>query len=279
MKYFKNLYYKIYGKITGKKYVLKKEGNLYRIIYVKNLFNNTIKIGDLGGKVDSYSCLSHKGNCYIDFYSTVTNRAKILDNTEIRQTIINGYIKIEGNSNIFQGDLIEVKGEINNSKIINSKFNKYINIKNSNIENSTIENSTINYSTIKGSTFNFVNIKDSTSYYSIINRTFAESVLLDNNNIKCSTISISTIKDSTIESVDIDNAYIQEASIKSIKDFIIFKNWWSSGRIFTWTKSNNMWNVGCFHGSGEELIERAYKDSLEKGKEYEKIVNYVNSIK
>ena len=40
-----------------------------------------------------------------------------------------------------------------------------------------------------------------------------------------------------------------------------------------------MWNVGCFHGSGEELIEKAYKDSLEKGKEYEKIVNYVNSIK
>ena len=69
-----------------------------------------------------------------------------------------------------------------------------------------------------------------------------------------------------------------DAIISSDKDYIIFKNWWSSGRFFTWTRSNNMWKVGCFYGSGKELISKAYKDSEESGREYEKIVKYVESI-
>ena len=69
-----------------------------------------------------------------------------------------------------------------------------------------------------------------------------------------------------------------DAMISSDKDYIVFKNWWSSGRYFTWTRSNNMWKVGCFYGTGEELIVKAYKDSEESGREYEKIVKYVESI-
>ena len=61
-------------------------------------------------------------------------------------------------------------------------------------------------------------------------------------------------------------------------DYIVFKNWWSSGRYFTWTRSNNKWAVGCFYGTGEKLIAKAYKDSEKSGKEYERIVRYVESI-
>lgn len=61
-------------------------------------------------------------------------------------------------------------------------------------------------------------------------------------------------------------------------DYIVFKNWWTSGRFFTWTKSNNMWRVGCFYGTGEELIAKAYKDSEISGREYERVVRYVESI-
>ena len=82
-----------------------------------------------------------------------------------------------------------------------------------------------------------------------------------------------------------DNAVVRgevciwgNAMISSDKDYIVFKNWWSSGRYFTWTRSNNMWKVGCFYGTGEELIVKAYKDSEESGREYEKIVKYVESI-
>ena len=69
-----------------------------------------------------------------------------------------------------------------------------------------------------------------------------------------------------------------DAIISSDKDYIVFKNWWSSGRFFTWTRSNNMWKVGCFYGTGEELIAKAYKDSEESGREYEHIVKYVEIV-
>lgn len=69
------------------------------------------------------------------------------------------------------------------------------------------------------------------------------------------------------------------AVISDKRDYIVFKNWWSSGRHFTWTRSNDMWSVGCFYGTGEELIRKAYKDSKESGREYERIVKYVESIK
>ena len=68
------------------------------------------------------------------------------------------------------------------------------------------------------------------------------------------------------------------AEIKEDSDYIVFKNWWSSGSYFTWTRSNNMWKVGCFYGTGKELIAKAYKDSELSGREYERVVNYVEAI-
>lgn len=72
---------------------------------------------------------------------------------------------------------------------------------------------------------------------------------------------------------------VGNAVINDKRDYIVFQNWWSSGRYFTWTRSNDMWYVGCFYGTGEELIRKAYKDSKESGREYERIVKYVESIK
>ena len=69
-----------------------------------------------------------------------------------------------------------------------------------------------------------------------------------------------------------------KAEIANDLDYIVFKNWWSSGRYFTWTRSNNMWKVGCFYGTGEQLIEKAYRDSNESGKEYKRVVKYVESM-
>ena len=69
-----------------------------------------------------------------------------------------------------------------------------------------------------------------------------------------------------------------DAVIARTLDYIVFKNWWSSGRHFTWTRSNDMWKVGCFYGMGKELIEKAYKDSVLSGREYKRVVDYVESI-
>lgn len=69
-----------------------------------------------------------------------------------------------------------------------------------------------------------------------------------------------------------------DAEIKDISDYIVFKNFWSSGRYFTYTRSNKMWSVGCFYGTGDQLIKKAYKDSKVSGKNYERIVRYVEKV-
>lgn len=76
-----------------------------------------------------------------------------------------------------------------------------------------------------------------------------------------------------------DLAIYGNTVIHNMRDYIVFKNWWSSGRYFIWTRSNDMWSVGCFYGTGEELIKKAYQDNEESGREYERIVKYVESIK
>ena len=68
------------------------------------------------------------------------------------------------------------------------------------------------------------------------------------------------------------------AEVSDIGDYMVFRNSWSSGRYFTWTKSNDMWRVGCFYGTGEELIKKAYIDSKLSGKMYEKYVNFVKEL-
>ena len=69
------------------------------------------------------------------------------------------------------------------------------------------------------------------------------------------------------------------AVIDNINDYIVFKNNWSSGRYFTWTRSNDMWKVGCFYGTGKELIEKAYKDSKLSGDCYKAYVELVDKLK
>ena len=69
-----------------------------------------------------------------------------------------------------------------------------------------------------------------------------------------------------------------DARVSGNDDYIVFKNTWSSGRYFTYTHSNRMWVVGCFHGTGKELIAKAYKDSELSGQCYEAIVRAVETI-
>lgn len=69
------------------------------------------------------------------------------------------------------------------------------------------------------------------------------------------------------------NARVEgNARVTGNADYVVFKNCWSSYRWFTYTRSNRMWRVGCFFGTGEELIKKAYKDSETSGRCYEAIV-------
>ena len=68
------------------------------------------------------------------------------------------------------------------------------------------------------------------------------------------------------------------AVIKSTNDYTVFENIYSTSRYFTWTRSNNMWAVGCFYGTGKELINKGYRSSKLTGKCYEAIVKAQEEI-
>ena len=50
------------------------------------------------------------------------------------------------------------------------------------------------------------------------------------------------------------------------------------GQYFTYTRSYEMWKVGCLYDTGEELIQKAYKDSEVSGREYKRIVEYIEAM-
>ena len=71
-----------------------------------------------------------------------------------------------------------------------------------------------------------------------------------------------------------------DAVIVSEYDYIIFKNNFSdSFRYFTYTASNQKWKVGCFIGTGKELIKAAYAKNKEVGKCYEAYVELVEKLR
>ena len=69
-----------------------------------------------------------------------------------------------------------------------------------------------------------------------------------------------------------------DAKVSQSSDYAVYKNTWSSMRHFTWTRSNEKWRVGCFYGTGEELIDKAYKDSKLSGDCYKAVVEMRNKL-
>lgn len=69
-----------------------------------------------------------------------------------------------------------------------------------------------------------------------------------------------------------------DAIVESTYDYIVIKNNWSSERYFTYTRSNKLFRVGCFLGTGEELIAKAYKDSKRSGDCYKASVHYAQAL-
>lgn len=58
----------------------------------------------------------------------------------------------------------------------------------------------------------------------------------------------------------------------------VFKNSWSSYRDFYYNPITKMWSVGCFLGTSEELIKKAYADSEESGRMYKKYVKFAEAL-
>lgn len=226
-----------------------------------------VKIGDKGGFIESEDNLSQEGTCW------VYNNAKVLE-----QAVVSGDACIYDNAVVCGNALVYDNAEVAGRAVVRGNAKVYGNacISENVIitgEAQVFENADIKEDAIirgNAKVYGYAEIYGNshiTDYVEIYNN----AVIRDMSYI-CGKSKVSNYV------IVSGNAYIKDAIIKKTADYIIFKNWWSSGRYFTWTRSNNMWNVGCFYGTGDELIAKAYKDSESSGREYERIVKYVESI-
>lgn len=212
---------------------------LHRIKALKNF--GDVKAGELGGWVESENNLSQYGNCWIDIEAKAYKNAEIKDDAVItRHAVISDNATIYGNAYISGETVIGGFAYIYNDTEI--------------FGNSVIDGEAILYGKVR--------VFDA----KITDAKIRDNVVIDSSSVQGRV---------TLEG----KAYISKGAIvHKMDDFIVFKNFWSSGRYFTWTRSNNKWSVGCFHGTGEELIKKAYQDSKKSGREYERVVRYVESI-
>ena len=199
---------------------------------------NDVKKGDKGGFIEKEDNLSQSDNCW------VYGNAKVHDNAKVF-----GNAKVSGNAAVFGNAKIYDNAEV---------FGKAMVYDNAKIHNHA---SVCGDARVYGSAevYDYAEVYGDAKIYG--------NARVCGNAIVCGSAEVCG-----------DARICADAKVESNGDYIVFKNWWSSGRYFTWTKSNDMWKVGCFYGTGKELIDKAYRDSEISGREYERIVKYVETI-
>lgn len=198
----------------------------------------SVKAGEFGGWIENEKNLSQDDNAWIYGEAMAFDNAKVFGNARVF-----GNAHIFGNAKVFDSARVYYYARVYGDAIVNNNAIVY--------DNAIVNNNAI----VSGYAKVCENAKvcDNAEVYGLT-RIFGNAKIFGNATIN------------------------GDAKVYDAADYIVFKNFWSSERYFTWTRSNNKWSVGCFHGTGEELINKAYNDSEISGKEYERVVRYVESI-
>lgn len=273
-----------------KKYeMIPSENGLYRI---KALYDfGDVRSGDLGGFVENERNLSHNGHAWIYDNAEVRGMAKVLHNAKICDNAkilckakIRDNAVVSGNAMVSESAIVQGSAKVSDNAAV--------------LDNARIDGHAVIYG--KARVYGFAIVYGCSKIYDNAkvsgNSKIGDSSIYGRASVygdaavgqsqvydKASVHGSAEIYEySEICGNAIVHGYAEicgQAKVRSISDYIVFKNWWSSGRYFTWTKSNDKWKVGCFFGTREELVEKAYSDCEWIGKQYEAIVNYVESIK
>lgn len=256
-----------------KKYILtdrtkKVDGHtLHRIQAIKDFGN--VHNGDLGGWIESEDNLSQEGDCWVSDDAMIYERATIQYDAQVydhavvhgdanicTEARIHGHAKVYEYSHIFGGAQVYDYAEIAGHSHIFGNAQVY------------------GHTWISGDDVDIYGHAKVYDHARVYNKAeiygnamvFGQARILDKATIYdqakvCGSVVISGY-----------TKICGDAIVKCNLDYMDFHNNWSSGKHFTWTRSNNKWKVGCFFGTGEELIKRAYEDSEKSGKCYEAII-------
>lgn len=251
---------------------------LHRIVATKPLEHARVAAGDRGGFVQSEYNL--RGDGWIADDAIVMERAVVRDRAQVRgNALVKGNAWIDNDARVLDHAVITGKTNI----MDRAAAYGHCFVRNASVSGTAVVAGYANVDGVDVAIYGSAKVEDNAKIGGCV--TIFDRAHIYGNAIVSGVVRI-------CGSVHVyDHAYIDgdaditdrvdvadDAVIKCMDDFIVMHNNWSSGRAFIWTRSNNKWRVGCFYGTGEELIEKAYRDSEYEGKCYEAAVRYVEQL-
>jgi hypothetical protein len=88
-----------YELIRDPKMTIADGSALYRIRALREF--SSVKLGDLGGWVQSESNLSHEGECWVADGGMVIENARVSDDATVRNSLVFGHAQVSGNCIVF----------------------------------------------------------------------------------------------------------------------------------------------------------------------------------
>nr|DAY45540.1 MAG TPA: Putative transferase, nesg, ydcK, Structural Genomics.38A [Caudoviricetes sp.] len=221
---------------------------LYRIEALRDFGN--IKKGERGGYVETENNLSHEGNCWIYNDAKVYGRARVFEDALIwRNSEVFNHAEVYGKAQIWGNAEVHGYSKVYDNAEVTDRAQVFGLAKV--FGNATLSNQAEVYA--EAQVYGKAQVYGNAMVYGFA-KVYGSAEVGNNAEIK------------------------GVAKISKTMDYYVGKNIWSSGRFFTYTRSNRMWAVGCFYGTSKELIDKANLDTLVSGREYERIVNYVEAM-
>lgn len=226
---------------------------LHRIRAVRDFtLKSGIKVaqGDLGGWIEKEENLSHKGSAWVSGGAKVYGNAQVSGDAWVyADAQVRENARVYGDAQVFGDARVYGDAEVYGNALVFGNAGVYGNA------------SVGDNAQVFGNALVFGNAK-----------VYGAAVVYDNAKV-CDNAEVSG--DARVYG---NATVVCDAKVEKSSDVIWFKNNWSSGRTFTYTRSNGKWRVGCFYGTGEELIKKAYADSETSGRCYEAIVRATEEI-
>jgi carbonic anhydrase/acetyltransferase-like protein (isoleucine patch superfamily) len=244
---------------------------LHRVVAVRDF--GDVKKGDEGGYVESLANLSHNGLCWVYDNAKVVGHARLEEDATIHcmaemhdNCVACGEAWIGETAQIHANALLSLNAVVTDDARI--------------WDHARIVGGTVRGKAFVGS-YTFVGCRAIVEDSAILtgNANVSDDALVGGHAMLSGEVSVcghaKVVGTMRIEGKAI---FSHDAVINNYDDFMVFYNNWSSNRYFTWTKSNNMWHVGCFYGTGQQLIDKAYEDYPAKGRKYAMFVRLIAQL-
>ena len=241
---------------------------LHRIKALKSF--GDVEKGDLGGWIEDYSNLSQSDTAWVYDNAKVYKNAVVYGQAQIRGNAwVYNHTKVLDNAKVYgEACIYDHARVLDNAQVGGNAWvynNAYV------VGNAKV----LDKAQIYGNAWVYDNAQIYGSAEVMGNAWVYDNAMVYGNAMVCGNVHVYDNAKVYGDSILQGRINIREDDdIKDDSSYLVFNNNWSSRRQFVYVLSNQRWHVGCFDGTGEELIKKAYKDSELSGKMYEMYVHF-----